>query len=103
MPVSVVGMSRIDRLRFFPDTYGVMSLSMPAEDPQTAAIRRRIEQWRRAAPVLQAQREQDIRNADTQAAIAWFDGISRTLAPDTTRRDRGLVEQQRLFAKLRTR
>ncbi len=67
------------------------------------AIRERIAQWRRAEPTLQAQRQRDIRNADTQAAVAWFDGVSRALGADTTRQDRGLVEQQRLFARLRTR
>ncbi|MCC5807985.1 MAG: hypothetical protein JJU00_16785 [Opitutales bacterium] len=71
------------------------------DDPGAAALRERIEQWRRAEPVLRGQRERDIRNADTQASVAWFDGVFRALGPDTSRRDLGLVEQQRLFAKLR--
>ncbi len=76
------------------------------QDPRNAAaqeqaIRERLQQWRRAEPVLRRQREVDIRNADTQSAVAWFDGISRALGPDTNRFDQGLVEQQRWFSKAR--
>ena len=72
-------------------------------DNARKAIRERIEQWRCAEPVLRAQRDRDIRRADTQAAVAWFDGVFRALGPDASRQDRGLVEQQRLFARLRRR
>ncbi len=71
------------------------------DDSASAALRERVEQWRRAEPVLRGQRVRDIRNADTQASVAWFDGVFRSLGPATARRDHGLVEQQRLFAKLR--
>ncbi len=68
---------------------------------QEQAIRERLQQWLRAEPVLQRQRKADIRNADTQSSVAWFDGISRALGPDTNRFDQGLVEQQRWFTRAR--
>ncbi len=78
-----------------------MSSQQPPENPELAALRERVAQWRRAEPVLRAQRARDILNADTQASVAWFDGVFRSLGPDTVRQDRGLVEQQRLFTRLR--
>lgn len=70
---------------------------------RSAALRKRVEQWLRAEPFLRRQRVRDICNADTQASVAWFDAVSRSLGPATHRRDSGLVEQQRLFARLRRR
>lgn len=78
-----------------------MTAPYTGDDSEQAAIRERMEQWKRAGPVLRAQREEDIRNADTQASVEWFDGVFRALGPDLERQDRGLVEQQRWFARLR--
>ena len=66
------------------------------------AIKDRIAAWNRAAPVLEAVRDEDIRHADTAAAMKSFAGAAlwavrhRPPAPDS-----GLVEQQRWFQKAR--
>lgn len=71
-------------------------------EAERAAIKERIAQWERAAPVLQAVRDEDIRNADTAQAMRTFTGsaswavIHRPALPTS-----GLVEQQRWFQKAR--
>ncbi len=65
-------------------------------------VRQRIRQWQRAAPELDRIRQEEIRGADTQRAMRFFEGsvlaeLKRTSASPTS----GLVEQQRLFRKLR--
>mgnify|MGYP001039081314 CR=1 FL=1 len=67
----------------------------------------RIRQWTRtwaeAAPMLESLRRQAIRNADTAIAIEQlsdaFESARRQWQPPATS---GLVEQQRLFARLRS-
>jgi len=70
-------------------------------EAEKAAIRDRIAQWQRAAPVLRRLRYEDIRAADTMAAIETFNGFfrdaARRYAPKPTS---GLVEQQYWFRKL---
>lgn len=65
-------------------------------------VRQGIQNWDAAAPMLQSVRREAIRNADTAAAIEQlsdaFESARRQWQPSTTS---GLVEQQRLFARLR--
>jgi hypothetical protein len=61
-----------------------------------------IAAWRRAGPALERIRREELRRLDHRTVIASFDdaflAINRHPRPDTTS---GLVEQQRLFARLR--
>jgi len=60
-----------------------------------------IQGWKRAAPLLEALRNHEIRRASTPEAIAMLDGCFkaavRNLVPDCTS---GLVIQQQLFRRL---
>jgi len=68
---------------------------------QRADIRRSVEAWKRAAPVLDSIRREDIRAAKTVSSIAAFRGTAlakaKTHPPALTS---GLVEQQRWFRRL---
>jgi len=60
-------------------------------------------QWKRAAPLLEEQRERDIRASDTQRDLTVFDG----LIEDALRRfppaeSSGLVEMQRILSRLKS-
>jgi len=70
--------------------------------PQEQLIRRWVETWKEAGPALERLRTEEIRNSDTAAAIEQlsdaFESARRQWKPPATS---GLVEQQRLFAKLR--
>lgn len=70
-------------------------------DAERLAVKESVAAWRRAAPILERVRDEDIRAADTISAIAAFQGMAlakaRTHPPASTS---GLVEQQRLFARL---
>lgn len=65
-------------------------------------IRERIRQWAEAAPTLEALRREEIRTADNRKVLALlesaFNHAIRTLPPRETS---GMVEMQRVFAKLR--
>jgi hypothetical protein len=69
---------------------------------QEQLVRRWIENWREAGLELERLRAEEIRNSDTAAAIEQlsdaFESARREWSPPTTS---GLVEQQRLFARLR--
>jgi hypothetical protein len=72
-------------------------------ESQANALRNRIQQWQRAAPVLQQVRDEDIRSADTKIAMRIFTGSAAWAAkhrPPTPAS--GLVEQQHWFMQLRT-
>ncbi len=60
-------------------------------------IRRWVNAWERAGPLLEAQRVRDLCEADTQSSVAAFSAVSRWLGPDSSRSDFGLIEQQRWF------
>jgi len=65
-------------------------------------VRQRVLQWQKAAPELDKIRDEEIRNANTQKAMRFFQGsvleeLKRTPASLTS----GLAEQQRYFRKLR--
>jgi hypothetical protein len=66
-------------------------------------VRQWIRNWEEAAPMLERLRNEAIRNTDTAAAIEQlsdaFESARRHWTPPTTS---GLVEQQRLFARLRS-
>ncbi len=59
-------------------------------------------QWKRAAPLLEEQRERDIRSAETVESVACLAGMmeiaNRDLPP---RRSSGMVEMQRYFMTAR--
>lgn len=69
---------------------------------QEQLVRRWVENWRQADRQLERLRAEEIRNSDTTAAIEQlsdaFESARRQWKPPTTS---GLVEQQRLFARLR--
>lgn len=57
-------------------------------------------QWKRAAPLLEAQRERDIRNSDTARDIGAFDDVLEdALARFPPKPYSGMVEMQRYFMR----
>lgn len=74
---------------------------MRMTETERDAIRQRVGQWERAALVMGKLRREDVRAADTMAAIESFNGFfrdaARRYAPLPTS---GLVEQQYWFRKL---
>ena len=71
--------------------------------PEEVALGRRwVETWREAAPRLEAIRRRELRQLDAFTAISWLCGpADYREAPRAPRPTSGLIEQQRLFAKLR--
>ena len=69
---------------------------------QEQRVRQWIQNWEAVGPVLERLRDEEIRNSDTAAAIEQlsdaFESARRHWQPPATS---GLVEQQRLFARLR--
>jgi hypothetical protein len=69
---------------------------------QEQRIRQWVENWAQTGPLLEQLRAEEIRNSDTAAAIEQlsdaFESARCQWKPPTTS---GLVEQQRLFARLR--
>lgn len=71
--------------------------------PDSTAIGNRIAQWAAAAPMLKEVREQDIRQADTARSLRNLTGIVlQTVSTRPQRTTSGLVNQQRVFLKLRS-
>ena len=69
---------------------------------QVARGRAWVDTWRNAAPRLEAIRRRELRELDTYAAIARLCGpADYHAAPWAPKPTSGLVEQQRLFARLR--
>jgi hypothetical protein len=61
-----------------------------------------VEAWKRAAPELERMRCEEIRRADTESAIPVFDGLFESaIEANPPGPMCGLVEQQRLFGRLR--
>ena len=61
-----------------------------------------VARWQRVGPLLERQREEDVRGSNTVVDVAsfgrlWIEAV-RACPPGSTS---GLVEQQRLFTKLR--
>jgi hypothetical protein len=72
------------------------------DDSEEQRVRQWVRNWEEAAPVLERLRDEAIRHSDTAAAIEQlsdaFESARLHWSPPTTS---GLVEQQRLFARLR--
>ena len=69
---------------------------------QVAQGRRWVKTWQEAAPRLEAIRRQELRQMDPYTAISWLCGpASYREAPRAPKPTSGLIEQQRLFSKLR--
>jgi len=70
-------------------------------EAEKKSIRRWLDRWQTVGPVLERLRVEAIRNSDTAAAIEQlsdaFESALRHYPPAATS---GLVEQQRLFARL---
>ena len=75
---------------------------MAMNELEEQRVRQWIRNWEAAVPVLEELRAEAIRNSDTAAAIEQlsdaFESARLHWSPPTTS---GLVEQQRLFARLR--
>jgi len=75
---------------------------MAMDDLEEQRVRQWIRNWEQAAAVVEEIRAEAIRNSDTAKAIEQlsdaFESARLHWTPPTTS---GLVEQQRLFAKLR--
>ena len=60
--------------------------------------------WKRVGPLLEAQREEDVRRSDTVSNVAAFTRLcAEAVRNSPLAITSGLVEQQRLFQKLLTR
>jgi hypothetical protein len=61
-----------------------------------------VNRWKKIAPILEAERNERIRNADTKAFIEMTSSIFSAQRHNfPVRLDSGLVIQQREFAKIR--
>ena len=66
-------------------------------------LRQWVRNWQEAGPILKRLRDEEIRNTDTAAAIeALSDAFESARLDWVPPKTSGLVEQQRLFAKLRS-
>lgn len=78
-----------------------MELGPDGSAPLTPEQARQVAmQWKLAAPLLEEQRERDIRNSDTARDIRAFDGlVADALRRFPPRPDSGLVEMQKHFMR----
>jgi hypothetical protein len=71
---------------------------------QLARGRQWVKTWKEAAPHLERIRREELRQVDAYTAIAWLCGPANyRVPPRAPTPGSGLVEQQRLFRKLRRR
>ncbi len=71
-------------------------------EAEKAATLAYIAAWKRAGPELEKQRRADIRAANTAQAMRIFTGSAHWYAKNRPElKTSGLIEQQRLFMKLR--
>lgn len=85
-----------------PETVQDELLPQPMDPEQRARMKEYVERWKRVGPLLEAQREEDVRQSDTPSNIAAFGRLyAMALAASPPLPTSGLVEQQRLFSKLR--
>jgi hypothetical protein len=69
---------------------------------QVALGRRWVKTWQEAAPRLAAIRRRELRQLDAFTAISWLCGPANYREPPRAPKPTsGLIEQQRLLAKLR--
>ncbi len=70
---------------------------------EKALVQKWIETWKQTAPELEELRREEIRTADTRKAIESLDGAFKSAVrhlpplPDS-----GLIEQQRLFRRIKS-
>ena len=85
---------------------------MPATEPTGAPaladvearsrLKEYVDRWKTLGPLLEEQREKDVRQSETMASIRCFNGLfENALAARGPLATSGLVEQQRLFMLLR--
>lgn len=76
--------------------------SPPSMDSgQRARMKEYVERWKRVGPLLEAQREADVRQADTLSAFSFFAGMPKiNAARFPAEPTSGLVQQQLWFRKL---
>lgn len=73
-------------------------------DEQITQARQWAQTWKRAGPELERIRREELRRLDVPKAIALLCGSDDyTVGPRAPKPTSGLVEQQRIFAKLRRR
>ncbi len=77
--------------------------ALDAWSPEQVVLGRRwVQTWRHAAPRLEAIRRQELRALDAFTAISWLCGpADYREGPRAPKPTSGLIEQQRLFARLR--
>ena len=80
------------------------AIVIPMSVEEESALKAYVERWKRVGPLLEKQREEDVRRSDTISNIAafgrlWNEAVRVWPPPPTS----GLVEQQRWFQKLRKR
>lgn len=69
---------------------------------QVALARRWVKTWQEAAPQLEAVRRRELRDLDPFTAISMLCGpADYTVEPRAPKPTSGLIEQQRLFMRLR--
>ena len=69
---------------------------------QIALARRWVQTWKKAAPELERVRRQELRQLDPYSAISLLSGpADYRIAPRAPKPSSGLIEQQRVFRKLR--
>ena len=82
-----------------PTADGEASANPPDE---RARLKEYAERWKRLGPLLEAQREEDVRQSDTVSNIAAFGRLyAMAVVASPPLPTSGLVEQQRWFANLR--
>ncbi len=68
---------------------------------QRALMKEYVEHWKRLGPLLEEQREEDVRRFDIFGSYSFFAGmVLRNLANFPAAPDSGLTEQQSWFRKL---
>jgi hypothetical protein len=82
---------------------GSDSSALASWSPEQIAVARRwVQAWKRAGPALERIRRQELRQLDTYAAIALLCGpADYREAPRAPKPTSGLIEQQRIFRRLR--
>jgi hypothetical protein len=79
--------------------------ALPIRSPEEwARMKAYVDRWKVLGPLLEEQREEDVRRSDTKSNIASFGRLfPMAVAASTPSDTSGLVEQQRLFSILRLR
>ena len=74
------------------------------KDQEKELIKKYIQCWKEAGPVLEKLRDEEIRNADTALFVQVTAGmVAAYFQNNSVRSFSGLVDQQRWFSQFRTR